>query len=319
MNCITLQPIIPNESFPWFDEWAQHNTFCKIYHDGGSYVAIPQGAKIPSKKRYPGMRTTMDDLFDELYRKAISENIPREDLAVYLTSALKEFYPNDWNLADFVARKIAAAARNLAARKKRFRRKAYLNSWNYLVTITYDDEKFSDEEDFRKRLRKCLSNLHTRREWLYMGVFERAPETGRLHLHALVYVPEGQMIGEIFERRDYSTKLHQMQTSHGNTFFDTTFGRSDFSVISDGALHRGNVLNYVLKYLEKTDERIIYSRGIPTEFSKVIGDDEIVAEMLDFCVKYVLYDDVIDYDVDVARIKAPPLMHFPVSECLFLS
>ena len=91
------------------------------------------------------MRSSMDDLFDQLYLKAINENISRKDLHEYILAGLREAFPNAWGLVDFVERKITRVAKNLGARKKRFRRKAFLNPWNYFVTITYDDELQSEE------------------------------------------------------------------------------------------------------------------------------------------------------------------------------
>ena len=60
----------------------------------------------------------------------------------------------------------------------------------------------------------------------------------------------------------------------------------------------------MLKYIGKTGERITYSRGLATEIIKTISSDDIVAEMLcDFVAKYVLFDDVIDYDTDIAHTR----------------
>lgn len=305
MNAITLEEYIPDRSMPWFDEWQQHNTFCKVYNDGGCYIAVPSlnGSKKHKDRSYT--RSSMDDLFDQLYLKAIKENVARKNLQEYILAGLREAFPNAWGLVDFVERKITRVAKNLGARKKRFRRKAFLNPWNYFVTFTYDDE-LQSEESFKKRLRKALSNLHTRRGWLYMGVFERAPETSRLHFHAIMYIPEGQMVGEIYERRDYSTKHHKMQITHPNTFFEDRLGRNDFEILSDAELRRGTTMQYLLKYLEKTEERIVYSRGIPTEFTKIINDNDIICELVDFVTKFVLFNDVIDYSEDVKREKKRP-------------
>ena len=38
-----------------------------------------------------------------------------------------------------------------------------------------------------------------------MGVFEEGGK-GTLHIHALIYVPENGMIGEIVEKKEYSKK-----------------------------------------------------------------------------------------------------------------
>ena len=310
MNALSFRPIRPDYSFPWFEDYKQHNRFCKVYNDGSCYIAIPSDIVVKPKRRRERMVNFMDDVFDQIYFKGIKENVAKKELREYILSELRAMYPKDWTLADYVDRRLLQISKNLAARKKRFRRKAFLNSWNYFVTITYDDE-LQDEESYKKRLRKSLSNFHTRRGWLYMGVFERAPETGRLHFHAIMYVPEGQMVGEIYERRDYSTKQHKMQVTHSCTFFEERFGRNDFERLSDAELRRGSTMQYLLKYLEKSCERIVYSRGIPTEIFKEINDNDIICEMVDFVTKYVLFNDVIDYEEDVRYRKKSVLYAYP--------
>ena len=95
-----------------------------------------------------------------------------------------------------------------------------------------------------------------------------------------------------------------MQVTYPNTFFEKNLGRNDFEALSDAELRRGSTLNYLLKYLEKTDERIIYSRGIPTEFFKEINDNDIICEIVDFVTKFILFNDVIDYETDVKHTKS---------------
>ena len=205
----------------------------------------------------------------------------------------------------FIDENIKRKLNNLHHRKKRFRNKANMNRWTHFVTITYSDEKHTETE-FRAKLRKCLSNLHTRHKWRYMGVFERAPETGRLHFHALVYVPENEMIGTITEKQDYSTKQHKMQTTHENDFFAERFGRNDFEEISPVELKHGNAVSYLLKYIEKTGEKITYSRGIPAELYTTIDNDDIASKIRNFVLKYVLFDDVIDWERDIQHYATPP-------------
>lgn len=314
MNAAAFSYVKPNRSFPWFEDYEKHNFNCKVYNDGGCYIAIPQKSLLTRKKPGRSVDVFLDELFDQLHFEAIKKNVPKKDLQDFILAGLKEKYPQRWGLASYVVRKLNRVYRNLAARKKRFRRKAYLHPWNYFVTFTYDND-LQSEETFKKGLRKSLSNLHTRRGWLYMGVFERAPETGRLHFHAIMNVPAGQMIGEIEEHRDYSTRRHKIQVTHSNTFFKKRFGRNDFAPLSDGELRHGNTLKYLLKYLEKSDERIIYSRGIPSEFMAVINDNDVICEVFDFVTKFILFDDVIDYEADVKRKKsASKVFHFvPIS------
>ena len=302
MNALSFKKIHGTESFPWFDEYIEANRFCKVYNDGGCYIAVP-ASKVPKKRKYCRIKMPIDDRFDQLYLEAIKSNLSKMALKEYIFERLREEYPNELGLIEYVDKKILGLQRNLGARKKRFRRKAFLNPWNYFVTITYDDE-FQNEESFKKGLRKCLSNLHTRRGWLYMGVFERAPDTGRLHFHAIMNIPDDAMIGEIYERRDYSKKHHNIQITHPNTFFEKRFGRNDFEPLSDVELKRGNTMQYLLKYLKKTGERVVYSRGIPTEFYADINENDIICEMVDFVVKYILFNDVIDYDEDVRQNRS---------------
>ena len=58
-------------------------------------------------------------------------------------------------LNDYITDKIKEKANNLLHRKKRFRRKAYLNKWTHFITFTYDDKKngrIFPEETARKWL-----------------------------------------------------------------------------------------------------------------------------------------------------------------------
>lgn len=232
----------------------------------------------------------------------MQDGLKGDEMAAYIKSGILLLFADYPELDNYITDKIERKQRNLYARKKRFRRKAHLNRWNYFVTITYADDK-QDEFSFRKKLRCCLSHLHTRRGWRYMGVFERAPETGRLHFHALIYVPDGEMIGTITEKNDYSTAQGKMQTTHENEFFKKTFGRNDFEELNEMELKHGQTLNYLLKYIVKTGERIVYSRGIPTEIYRKVDDNEIVTEMQDFGTKYILYDNVISWERDIMHFK----------------
>ena len=282
---------------------------CKIYNDGGHYVGVPYF----ENKRKHVVRVTCEndvqrELFESCYAKAICDGLSKEETISFLKDNLYHMFADDCSLNDFIDGELKRKARNFIARKKRFRRKAYLNRWNYFITITYSDEKHTEDE-FRLKLRKCLCNLHTRRKWRYMGVFERAPETGRLHFHAILYVPDGEMIGCINEKNDYSTKTHKMQKTCENDFFAKKFGRNDFSILSEKELKNGDTIAYLLKYIQKTGEKITYSRGVPSTICKEIESEDIACEMRDFVLKYVLFDDVVTWENDV--------MHFVPKQISF--
>lgn len=293
--------------FPFFDEpQPPEKRYFKIYNDGGHYVGTPLVRSRIMRKAKPKRNEDIDILFDSLYFQAMKNGLKDTKLEKALTDFLRagilKIFPDFSDTDKFIERKVKNKRHNLKVRKKRFRRKANLNLWTHFVTFTYDDEK-QTADSFRRKLRKCLSNLHTRRGWRYMGVFENAPETGRLHFHGLLYVPEGEMIGEITEKKDYSTAQKKMQTRQENSFFQDGFGRNDFTELSEMQLKYGQTLNYIIKYIDKTDERICYSRGIPTEICKELTDTDIITEFTDFVQKYVLFDNVIDWERDILKHK----------------
>ena len=293
---ITSLTEIENFSFPTVDE--PKEKYYKIYNDGGHYVGTLFYRSGFRHSTGYSEREDKNVYFDSLYDTATQLGYVRSERTDFIrTGLLKNF--TDCDIDEYISDRIKKKLHNLYVRKKRFRRKAFLNKWNYFVTITYDDEK-QTEESFRKKLRKCLSNLHTRRGWKYMGVFERAPETNRLHFHALVYVPVGEMLGRITELRDYSTAQGKMQITHSNSFFGNFFGRNDFEEITESELRHGNALNYILKYIEKTGERIVYGRGIPTAIVKKVSDGNVITDYIDYVRKFIFFDNVISQD-DISR------------------
>lgn len=301
-----------NPFFPYFfenDKYAPRpvlteDCYYKIYHDGGSFIATKCFKSQSARKNKGHKKEEIDYMFDSLYATAMQSGLTgkRSDRALteFLKNGLMPLFPELENADEFIEKKIKAKRHNLAVRKKRFRRKAHLNCWNYFITLTYDDKK-QTAESFREKLRKCLSNLHTRRGWRYMGVFERAPETGRLHFHGLIYVPCGEMIGNIEEKKDYSTAQGKMQTYRENDFFLEAFGRNDFTPLGEMQLKYGRTVDYIVKYIGKTNERICYSRGIPTVICKKLSEENIITAYKDYVEKYILFDNVIDWERDILR------------------
>ena len=111
-----------------------------------------------------------------------------------------------------------------------------------------------------------LSSFASRRKWKYMGVWERSPKKQRLHFHGIFYIPEGSIPGELLPFKDYSFSTHRMQVTWQSLYFNEHFGRSDFERIED-KYRMGEALAYLMKYLEKTGERIVYSKGLPQFFN----------------------------------------------------
>ena len=292
-----LIPIEDGKGHPF-----EERHYYKIYHDGGHHIGtriIKSQAKRPPKKP---ANTALDLAFDSVYICAVKQGLKGEAMADFIQAGLEKLYPASPALRKYIVEKIDKKQRNLWKRIKRFKRKAHLNKWNYFVTFTYDPKKHT-AESFRRKLRKCLSNLHTRRGWRYMGVFEEGGAHGALHFHALLYVPENEMIGRIEEREEYSVKRGKRHTRYANTFFDESFGMSDFQELNPILLKRGGTLKYLTKYIMKTGVKAVYSRGIPSEICKELGDSDIAGMFLDYVIKYALFDDVIDWERDVKDYK----------------
>lgn len=180
---------------------------------------------------------------------------------------------------------------NYYARRRRFIRKFYMLRPNYFITFTYDSEKM-DEQTFVRKLRRCLVNLAERRDWLCIIVPEKGGEGGRKHFHVVARIPKGQMIGELYERNDWSTKHKRRVRTVSNTFFERTFGRCDFKEIKHFEVHCGQVVSYLLKYLSKDNERVMYSRGIPTDIILDLSEDDVAVQFIDGSNRIVFWDDV---------------------------
>ena len=269
---------------------------CTVYNDGSHYIAyqkVKSKYNFPKQKRFEDL-TDMDKSFELYYSESVFQglSIPEQKKLVREKIA-GEFGDGGDILDNWIEEKFSVKLKNIELRKKRFKRKAFLNKWNYFVTFTYDDKKHS-EESFKNKLRKSLSNFSSRRGWRVMGIWEYGAEEKRLHFHALLYVPDNEMVGEIVEKKEYSKKQHKMVVRHENTFF-RKFGINDFAKLSEGSLSKGKTLDYILKYITKTNEKIVYSRCIKCEFECEVVEDDVVCEMSDFVIKYVLFDELYDY------------------------
>ncbi len=199
-------------------------------------------------------RMTKKELFNELYQKYLylKKNERREKII----SAMRPYFKTEIAVKNYVESNIARKRRNLITRRIRLTRKVNLQDFNFFVTFTYNGELHT-EESFRKGLKKTLANFASRKGWKYVGVWERSPKKQRLHFHGLFYIPSGTMPGLIVEVNDYSLSSHRRQITHQNTYFNERFGRSDFEEIEDNVM-LGKSVAYIMKYLEKTGERIVY-------------------------------------------------------------
>ena len=237
-------------------------------------------------------KMTKKELFNKLYSEHM--NLTKAKRRAVIIKTMLPHFQNSEDAAEYVDSNTRRKYRNLTARRIRCARKANLQEFNYFVTFTYDG-KLHTEESFVKKLKCCLGHFCTRKGWRYIGVWERSPEKKRLHFHGLFYIPEGTMPGFMFEKEDYNLNTRKMQVTVQNTYFNEKFGRSDFEAINDkNGLY--DAMAYIMKYIEKTGQRIVYSKGLPQFFISDITDADIVCRMGDEDKKLLLFDDFSCWD-----------------------
>ena len=202
------------------------------------------------QKKQNKRQITKKELFNELYRKHIDS--PRKKRKKLIIEDMLPYFEKREFCESYVQTQMERKLRNIICRRVRMVRKANLINFNYFCTFTYDD-KLHDEYSFRKKLKNALSLFSSRKDWKYMGVWERAPETKRLHFHGMFKIPDGTMPGELFEHSDYNINSHKRTTTVQNSYFNERFGRSDFKKIE----HRNKMsdgITYLMKYIEKICE-----------------------------------------------------------------
>ncbi len=263
----------------------------KVYYDGSHWIAIPHTERPYRRKKT--VLTKNEDERVEQFEKAFKKT-GKGKKAKKKEILLKEFAPlfeSETEASEFVEKQYERLNRNRIERYKRLKRKAYLQQWSFFCTFTYSDEKHT-EETFREQLMNCLYHLATRKGWRYIGAWERGNKTERLHFHALLYVPPYALVGELEEHNDYNFKTHNRQITHQNTFFNERFGRSDFNAISHQSEVEDSVY-YMLKYINKNDERVVYSKGLKSYIVADILEEYIICPYgnEEHEYKYVLADN----------------------------
>jgi hypothetical protein len=203
-----------------------------------------------------------------------AKNLPKRERKSYIADKLKESFQSKDDAKAYVERNLDRKKTNAIKRLIRLDRKVNLQQWNYFVTFTYSNELHT-EESFRAKLSNTLKHLVSRKGWKYIGVWERSPEKQRLHFHGIFYIPENAMIGELTEVSDYSTKTHRRQTTFQNSHFLKFFGRNDFKEIVSEYDVRQSV-RYLVKYIEKSGEKLIYGGKLPTYFVSDVLDEDLL-------------------------------------------
>ena len=265
----------------------------KISFDGSHYIATPKENFPRGKKRravYPQSpkEAEIKEQFETAYKE--SQKLPRKERREYVKKAMEEVIPDKEQRQEYVEQGSERKKTNAIRRKVRLSRKVNLQrEWNFFCTFTFSDEKHT-EESFRKSLRNTLKHLVNRKGWKHIGVWERGGANGRLHFHGIFFIPSGGMVGELVKTGDYSTKDHRMQTAHQNTYFLERYGRNDFQALGSPQEIQHS-LEYLMKYIEKSGERLIYGGKLPTYFESDILDEDVVCHYGKDDRKAILADD----------------------------
>ncbi len=285
----------------------------KVYYDGSHYIAIPQEnfkRKQFNRKRSKTTTTTIVDQTKQKFETAYAESqsLPKRERKKYIAEKMRSEFSTTEQAIDYVEQNIERKKNNLAKRRVRLWRKIYLQEWNYFVTFTYDSQKHT-EETFKAKIRNTLKHLISRKDWKYIGVWERSPDKQRLHFHGIFSIP--QMIGTLEQVNDYSTKSHRKQITYQNTHFLKYFGRNDFKEIS--AIEIPQVVRYLLKYIEKSGEKLVYGGDLPTYLVSDILDEDIVCPIGIEDKKALLFDDFtcVDDGLLMGKVSADIIKQMP--------
>ena len=271
----------------------------KVYFDGSHYIGIPH-EKQPWKKRKNKLKekNIHEEKVKEIYKE--STGTKKEKIENTINKVNEEIKDIEKS-TQLVNETLEKEKRNRIVRYTRLIRKIRLQVWTHFCTFTYDSNKLT-EEQFREKFLNCLRHLAYRKNWKYVGVFEQSPDLKRLHFHGIFLI--SQMIGEIVETKDYSTKTHQMQIARQNTFFLERFGRNDFRPLDQHSIQ--DAIGYITKYINKTGEKVLYSRGLQTYFVTDIVENDVACTTGQEDRKIVLFDDFNCFDFETGEILGQP-------------
>lgn len=280
----------------------------KVYFDGSHYIGIPkdnyphgkgckkQSAAIPTPEQ-----TERKAKFETAYKE--SQSLPKCERKKYITEQMKVEFETAEQAKEYTEQNIERKRNNAAKRNTRLWRKIYTQrQWDYFITFTFDSAKH-DEQSFRKSLSNTLKHLVSRKGWKYIGVWEYGKDTERLHFHGIFHIPENAMIGELKAVTDYDTRNHRKQTILQNTHFAERFGRNNFKEICPFNLEV--TVKYVIKYIEKSGEKLVYGGDLPKYTDCNILAEDVVCPIGKEDRKILLFDDFTCIDKDgVVRGKA---------------
>ena len=108
--------------------------------------------------------------------------------------------------------------------------------------------------------------------------------------------PRDILYSRWYHAREYDRKgrLQYESTSHAktlqNSYFSERFGRNDCQRLGTKKEIELSK-NYLMKYIGKSGERLVYSRNVPTYIRTDISEDDLALPMDAENQKYLLFDD----------------------------
>lgn len=142
---------------------------------------------------------------------------------------------------------------------------AEMHSYNYFVTLTYDENhiQYANKKDLRKFIDRM--EFHVQKKFPYFACLERGEETGRYHWHIILFLDKELTLYD-------PTKLNGYYYYHAKELYRTwNFGLHNLAPFVS------TCARYVAKYTTKNG-RIFMSRNIGksyflANYKKIIKDD----------------------------------------------
>jgi hypothetical protein len=265
--------------------------YVHMYDRDKYFEQLPEVVRRKLARRKEKTEDIRDSLFEQCFRMSkICFNVRTQEGKAeqyqFIYDNIEARYGRGNGLTAYVEKKIKQAVSNFNNRLKTMERKCELCVFNYTCHLTMDGSIYSDEDEFERAVRRYLSNKAdaARGGWGYILVKERGADIygdtfiikGRVHFHALLYIPEGEMVGEIIETEKYFCKKRKRRrTRFENTTFRKKFGVNEMEKIEYEKGAKVNpCVSYMQKYMNKDDERASYSRHMPTYDIVELPDDD---------------------------------------------
>lgn len=149
----------------------------KVYFDGSHFIGIPLEKQLWKKRKNTKVKQKdeIQEKVKELYKK---ETGTKKEKTENVVKKINEEIKDEEKAKEMVKTTLKKEKRNKIVRLTRLYRKIGLQQWTHFCTFTYDGNKLTEEE-FRKKLLTCLRHLSHRKNWKYIGVFERSPKLER--------------------------------------------------------------------------------------------------------------------------------------------